>query len=110
MSVSYCCRDQEFDNGVNMIAVYTGVGARISSINPCAVHSLNVCGVNFFEIVLKHSKSPQRWEILKKELHCSLHKLMVREKEERRVWLNPPPPGLKSETYSPGCFPGHAIS
>lgn len=75
--------------------VYKGVQARISEINAyalfsnCAEHSLNLCGVNaaescqdaitFFGVLQQLykflSKSPQRWEILQEEIHCSLHKL-----------------------------------
>lgn len=89
------CRGQGFDNGANMVGVYKGVGATISSTNPyaivsnCAAHSLNLCGANaaeccedvvtFFGVLQQlykfFSKSPQRWEILEKEIRCSLHKL-----------------------------------
>lgn len=89
------CRRQGFDNGANMAGLYKGVPSRSSEINAyalfshCAAHSLNLCGVNaaescqdaitffgasqqFYKFL---SKSPQRWEILQEEIHCSLHKL-----------------------------------
>lgn len=87
------CRRQGFDNGANMAGLYKGVQARISKINAlfsnCAAHSLNLCGVNAAEscqyaitfigalqqLYKFLSKSPQRWEILQEEIHCSLHKL-----------------------------------
>lgn len=79
-----------------MAGLYKGVQARISKINAyaffsnCAVHSLNLSGGNaadscqdaitFFgalqQLYESLSKSPQRWEILQEEIHCSLHKLL----------------------------------
>lgn len=81
--------------GLTMAGLYKGVQACISEINAyalffnCAAHSLNLCGVNaaescqdaitFLSAVQQLykflSKSPQRWEILQEEIHCSLHKL-----------------------------------
>lgn len=76
-----------------MAGLYKGVQARISKINAlfsnCAVHSLNLSGGNaadscqdaitFFGALQQLYeflfKSPQRWEILQEEIHCSLHKL-----------------------------------
>lgn len=63
----------------NPLAVYS----------PCAAHSLNLCGVDsaeccpkaitFFGVIQRcytiFSSSPQRWEILKNKIGCSLHSL-----------------------------------
>lgn len=87
------CRGQGYDNGSNMRGTHKGVQARILEDNnfvvysACACHSLNLCGEQaassyreadkFFEVVQKlynlMSSSPQRWEILKKKIGCSLH-------------------------------------
>ena len=78
-----------------MKGLYNGVQALILNINPlakfspCACHSLNLCGVHaaescsdaitFFGFVQGlynlFSSSPQRWELLKNIVGCSLHSM-----------------------------------
>jgi len=87
------CRGQGYDNGSNMKGEYNGAQSHLLKDNPyaiyspCAAHSLNLCGVDsaecctkaitFFGVVQKcynvFSSSPQRWEILKKNIPGSLH-------------------------------------
>lgn len=89
------CRGQGYDNGANMAGIYNGAQAIIRELNQfaifsnCGAHSLNLCGLNaaeccedvvtFFGMVQKvynfFSRSPSRWEILEKEIGCSLHSL-----------------------------------
>ncbi|KAK5645202.1 hypothetical protein RI129_006502 [Pyrocoelia pectoralis] len=89
------CRGQGYDNGSNMCGIYNGAQAHILQNNPlaiyspCAAHSLNLCGVEasqcnaeiitFFGVVQRlynlFSRSPQRWEILQKNIGCSLHSM-----------------------------------
>lgn len=89
------CRGQGYDNGSNMKGQYEGAQSHILRVSPLAVyspcgnHSLNLVGVDsaqsctkaitFFGVVQKFynilSSSPQRWEILKKHIHCSFHRL-----------------------------------
>lgn len=89
------CVAQGYDNGSNMKGQYNGAQSHILRKNakaiysPCAAHSLNLCGVDsaecctasikFFGVVQKcyniFSSSAQRWEILKKHVPGSLHKL-----------------------------------
>ncbi|XP_047141109.1 uncharacterized protein LOC124816117 [Hydra vulgaris] len=89
------CRGQGYDNGSNTSGQYKGTQAEIIKENqlaiysPCACHSLNLCGVhaaeccaeviNFFGVVQKtynlFSSGPQRWQILKEYIGCSLHSI-----------------------------------
>ena len=79
------CRAQNYDNAANMAGIYTGVQARIKTLNPlahfvpCAAHSANLVGacaaecclgaVNFFGFVQSlynfFSASTYRWKVLK---------------------------------------------
>lgn len=61
----------------------------LAIFSPCAAHTLNLCGVDsaeccvtaitFFGVIQKFynifSSSPQRWDILKKNIGSSLHTL-----------------------------------
>lgn len=78
------CRGQSYDNASNMSGIYSGLQARIKSINPladyvpCAAHSLNLVGscaaetvteaVDFFstlqELYNFFTISTHRWDIL----------------------------------------------
>ncbi len=89
------CRGQGYDNGSNMKGQYEGAQAHIlrayplAVYSPCSNHNLNLVGVDsaqvcikaitFFGVIQKFynivSSSPQRWEILKKHIHCSFHRL-----------------------------------
>ena len=89
------CRGQGYDNAANMSGKYNGVQQHISSVNPlclyspCGCHSLNLCGVDsasscieavtYFGMVQTiynlFSSSPQRWQILQRNISCSLHGL-----------------------------------
>jgi hypothetical protein len=97
------CRGQTYDNGPNMAGVHNGVQAvllrenKLAHFSPCACHSLNLCGTNaaeccpevvtYFGMVQKlftfMSASPERWEILRECLGCSLHGLSGKRWSER---------------------------
>lgn len=86
------CRAQSYDNAANMAGIYTGLQARIKSLNPlayfvpCAAHSANLVGacaadcclgaVNFFGFVQTlynfFSASTYRWKQLKNYLKSGL--------------------------------------
>lgn len=103
------CRGQGYDNGSNMSGIHTGVQAVMRRDNeaalysPCACHSLNLCGnnaaqccpevVTFFGMVQKlyvfFSASPQRWEILQKQLGSSLHGMSGTRWSERVTAVRP---------------------
>jgi hypothetical protein len=87
------CRGQGYDNGSNMSGCYKGVQKQIIDLNklavysPCGCHTLNLCGVaaaaccpdaiTFLGVIQKYynifSSNPQRWEILLRNIKCSLH-------------------------------------
>lgn len=89
------CRGQGYDNAANMSGKYSGAQQHISSVNPlclyspCGCHSLNLCGadsasscteaITYFGMVQTiynlFSSSPQRWQILQRNIACSLHGL-----------------------------------
>lgn len=89
------CRGQSYDNASNMSGLYSGVQARIKSINPlaeyvpCAAHSLNLVGtcaaesvteaVDFFstlqELYNFFTISTHRWEILVEHTRLRLKSL-----------------------------------
>ena len=89
------CRGQGYDNAANMSGKYNGAQQHISSVNPlclyspCGCHSLNLSGVDsasscteavtYFGMVQTiynlFSSSPQRWQILQRNITCSLHRL-----------------------------------
>ena len=89
------CSGQAYDNAVNMSGKYNGVQAILKEKNgncifsSCANHSLNFVGTDcakacseaktFFGTIQKiynvFSSSPQRWEVLKKHLPNSVHKM-----------------------------------
>ena len=103
------CRGQGYDNGSNMSGIHNGVQAVLRRDNeatlysPCACHSLNLCGSNaaqccpevvtFFGMVQKlyvfFSASPQRWEILQKQLGSSLHGMPGTRWSERVTAVRP---------------------
>ncbi|XP_065664397.1 uncharacterized protein LOC136086059 [Hydra vulgaris] len=92
-------RGQSYDNAANMSPKYSGLQARLKEINknadfvPCAVHSLNLVGVEAVSIVTPNidyfgilqrlyvffSASPRRWDFLKKyaNLQFSLKSLSI---------------------------------
>ena len=71
--------------------------------SPCGAHSLNLCGVHaaeccpavitFFGIVQKlyniFSSSPQRWDILKKHVGCSIHSMSQTRWSARIACIKP---------------------
>jgi hypothetical protein len=88
------CRGQGYDNGSNISGCYKGVQKQIIDLNklavysPCGCHTLDLCGIaaaaccpdaiTFFGVILQKcynifSSSPQRWEILLRNVKCSLH-------------------------------------
>lgn len=89
------CRGQSYDNASNMSGIYSGLQARIKTINPladyvpCAAHSLNLVGtcaaesvpeaVNFFftlqELYNFFTISTHRWEILVQRTNLRLKSL-----------------------------------
>ena len=103
------CRGQGYDNASNMSGIHNGVQAVLRRDNeaalysPCACHSLNLCGSNaaqccpevvtFFGMVQKlyvfFSASPQRWEILQKQLGSSLHGMPGTRWSERVTAVRP---------------------
>lgn len=82
------CRGQSYDNASNMSGIYTGLQARIKTLNPlaeyipCAGHSLNLVGVSaaescvtavdFFSFLQQlynfFSVSTHRWDVLKRKM------------------------------------------
>nr|XP_012561392.2 zinc finger MYM-type protein 1-like [Hydra vulgaris] len=113
------CRGQGYDNGSNMSGQYKGAQAEIIKENQlaiyssCACHSLNLCGVhaaeccaeviNFFCVVQKtynlFSSRPQRWQIFKENIGCSLHSMSDTRWSARVESVKPFAehiPGLKS--------------
>lgn len=82
------CRGQSYDNASNMAGKYSGLQARLKSLNPvadfipCAAHSLNLVGVNavescsfalqFFSLVQQvynfFSASTNRWQYLSENI------------------------------------------
>ncbi|XP_004208008.2 uncharacterized protein LOC101239967 [Hydra vulgaris] len=86
------CRGQGYDNGSNMSGQYKGAQAEIIKENqlaiysPCACHNLNL-------------SSPQRWQILKENIGCSLHSMSNTRWSARIESVKPfaeHVPGLKS--------------
>ena len=113
------CRGQGYDNGANMAGKYKGAQACIQKYNnlavfsPCACHSLNLCGTHaaecceevqtFFGIIQKFynifSSSPARWDILQKNIGCSLHSLSYTRWSDRLESVKPIAahiPGIKA--------------
>ena len=107
------CRGQGYDNGANMAGKYKGAQACIQKYNnlavfsPCACHSLNLCGTHaaecceevqtFFGTIQKFynifSSSPARWDILQKNIGCSLYSLSYTRWSDRLESLTVPSPG-----------------
>ena len=113
------CHGQGYDNGANMAGKYKGAQACIQKYNnlavfsPCACHSLNLCGTHaaecceevqtFFGTIQKFynifSSSPARWEILQKNIGCSLHSLSYTRWSDRLESVQPIAahiPGIKA--------------